>query len=127
MFEKLLSMSGGAFMTVHGGTSGRLFGCNCTLYAGCSHTLGCDDDRQPLVLDDVSECALAAVAMYGSIQVALHAGGERHAVDPLSAPVFSSGPGLMKFVRVFASPRVKSDSRSEIGEMMPTSDRMTAP
>lgn len=32
--------------------------------------------------------------VYGSIQVALHVGGERYAVDPLSAPVFPRGPGL---------------------------------
>jgi hypothetical protein len=48
----------------------------------------------PPVPHPVAPDTLAAVPVYGSIEVALHVGGERYAVDPLSDPVFPDGPGL---------------------------------
>jgi hypothetical protein len=57
---------------------------------------------------DVAERAPSSVPAYGSIQVALHVGGERYAVDPLSAAVFPAGPGLSLDNLRFAVDRLRA-------------------
>jgi hypothetical protein len=88
-------------MTGHERTSRRLFGRSRLFGRKCAAghwTFATLSDAMttgiPQAPHDLAERALSSMPVYGSIQVALHVGGERYAVAPLSAPVFASGPGL---------------------------------
>ena len=82
-------------MNVHEGTSGRLFGSNCTAQPRTWGTLRAAMTSGTLPgPHDAAQHAPSSIPVYGSIQVAMHVGGERYAIDPLSEPVFPTGPGL---------------------------------
>jgi hypothetical protein len=95
MSEKRLSMSGGTLLNDHVCTSGRLFGWNSTAQSRASGRLqDAMTTSNPPAPQGVAHRASSSPPVYGSIQVALHVGGERYPIDPISAPVFRAGPGL---------------------------------